>query len=191
MINDSIQRRGARIFQRATAFLQPLKPTRAALVAAVLLGSAFRSNDHEYYVGVAECRYFPEAKLWTWEQKLFTDDLEQAYNLAHPSAKIRLDNALPRVDTAVSNWVLSQFRVQCGKKNLSWVLIDRVSSPESTVLRWKSRGVDPLGKSITIQHDALRAALPQQIHLVHFRRQDFRSSHSFKESGTLWTLQIP
>jgi hypothetical protein len=190
-VKDRIQRHGARIFQRAVALLLPFKPTCAALVAAVLLGGAFRSDDHEYYVGVAECRYFPEAKLWVWEQKLFTDDLEGAYNLAHPSAKIRLDNALPRVDTAVSAWVLSQFRVQCGKKNLAWVLIDRVSSPESTVLRWKSRGVDPLGKSITVQHDALRAALPQQIHLVHFRRQDFRSSHSFKEPGTLWTLQIP
>ena len=154
-MKDRIQRHGAHIFQRTVALLLPFKPTRAALIAAVLLGGAFRSDDHEYYVGVAECRFFPEAKLWVWEQKLFTDDLEQAY------------------------------------KNLSWVLIDRVSSPESTVLRWKSRGVDPLGKSITIQHDALRAALPQQIHLVHFRRQDFRSSHSFKESGTLWTLQIP
>lgn len=189
-MKDPFRFRKTQPFLMAFAFLHGMKRAPWVVVAVLFLGTAFQSDRHEYYVGVAECRYFTEAKLWIWEQKLFTDDLERAYNLAHPSAKIRLDNSLPSVDTAVSKWLLSQFRVQMGKKNVPWVLIDRVSSPESTVLRWKSRATDPAGKTLTIQHDALRAALPQQIHLVHVRRQDFRSSHSFKESGEMWTIQI-
>lgn len=168
-----------------------IRAAAAALVGIVLFTASSQSEEHDYYVGVAECRYFPEANMWIWEQKLFTDDLEAAYNHAHPASKIRLDNARPAVDSAVAGWLLTQFSVTVQKKTIPWTLISRNSTPESTVLRWKSRSPDPQGKTIAVRHDALRNHLPQQIHLVHFRRNDYRNSYSFKETGERWILQIP
>ena len=155
-----------------------------------LLGAAGRA-EHEYYVGVAECRYFPEAKLWIWEQKLFTDDLETAYNAARPHRKLRLDQSGAPVDTAVASWLQAQMGASIGKKKIDWELISRVSSPESTILRWKSKAPDPQGKTLVLYHRALRASFPNQMNLVHVRRGEFRSSHAFKEDDDRWTLQIP
>jgi len=175
--------------QHARAFL--LGWSRGlVLVILALLGAAGRA-EHEYYVGVAECRYFPEAKLWIWEQKLFTDDLETAYNAARPNRKLRLDESGIRVDTAVASWLQGQMGASIGRKKIDWELISRVSSPESTVLRWKSKAPDPQGKTLFVYHRALRASFPKQMNLVHVRRGEFRSSHAFKEDDDRWTVQIP
>ena len=177
------------IAQRARALL--LGRSRGLfLLLAALLGAAGRA-EHEYYVGVAECRYFPEAKLWIWEQKLFTDDLETAYNAARPNRKLRLDQSGTSVDTAVATWLQGQMGASIGKKKMDWELISRVSSPESTVLRWKSKAPDPQGKTLVLYHRALRASFPKQMNLVHVRRGEFRSSHAFKDDDDRWAVQIP
>jgi len=177
------------IVQRARALL--LGRSRGlVLVLVALLGAAGRA-EHEYYVGVAECRYFPEAKLWIWEQKLFTDDLETAYNAARPNRKLRLDQSGTPVDTAVASWLQGQMGASLGKKKMDWELISRVSSPESTVLRWKSKASDPQGKTLVLYHRALRASFPKQMNLVHVRRGEFRSSHAFKDDDDRWAVQIP
>ena len=177
------------IAQRAGALL--LGRSRGlVLVLVALVGAAGRA-EHEYYVGVAECRYFPEAKLWIWEQKLFTDDLETAYNAARPNRKLRLDQSGTSVDTAVATWLQGQMGASIGKKKMDWELISRVSSPESTVLRWKSKAPDPQGKTLVLYHRALRASFPKQMNLVHVRRGEFRSSHAFKDDDDRWAVQIP
>ena len=175
--------------QRARSFLLSGSQGLFLLLAA-LVGAAGRA-EHEYYVGVAECRYFPEAKLWIWEQKLFTDDLETAYNAARPHRKLRLDQSGTPVDTAVASWLQGQMGASLGKKKMDWELISRVSSPESTVLRWKSKAPDPQGKTLVLYHRALRASFPKQMNLVHVRRGEFRSSHAFKDDDDRWAVQIP
>lgn len=163
---------------------------RWVVLFLALLGVAGRT-EHEYYVGVAECRYYPEAKLWIWEQKLFTDDLETAYNAARPHRKLRLDQTGAPVDTAVSSWLQAQMGAYIGKKKMEWTLISRVSTPESTVLRWKSKAADPRGKTLTLYHHALRASFPRQMNLVHVRCEEFRTSHAFNDDKDRWAVQIP